>query len=210
MTTIAEIKPAPTAPSTPAGAEPLLTPALLTEPDLCPCHGKRVKILIVGDSGVGKTSLIESWMKKDDSLGVGKLKGLNKEKKNMIQSYQKSVWVKRKDEFRLDEKSGKESGRKSILSAVSRASLVELDREQNCLLKLNLVDFSMAGSLPQAEDKQITDGSFPQALINDHRRMQDLVSAHFMNATASIVCLDLSDRNSYEGIENWVEDLQAQ
>ena len=31
-----------------------------------------------------------------------------------------------------------------------------------------------------------------------------------MNATASIVCLDLSDRNSYEGIENWVEDLQAQ
>lgn len=39
--------------------------------------------------------------------------------------------------------------------------------------------------------------------------MQDIVQAHFLNATASIICLDLSDRNSYEGVENWVQDLQA-
>ena len=40
--------------------------------------------------------------------------------------------------------------------------------------------------------------------------MSDLVQAHFLNATASIICLDLSDRNSYEGIENWMQDLRGQ
>ena len=77
-----------------------MTPALLTEPDLCPCHGKRAKILVIGDAGVGKTSLIESWTRREDPRGSGKLKGLSKDKKNMVQSYQKSVWVKRKDEFK--------------------------------------------------------------------------------------------------------------
>lgn len=66
----------------------------------------------------------------------------------MMSSYQKSVWVKRKDEFKFEGKSGLESARKSYLSAVSRASLVDLDREQNCLLKLNLVDFNMTGAIP--------------------------------------------------------------
>jgi len=78
---------------------------------------------------VGKTTLVESWTKRDDTLGVGKLKGLTKDKKNMIQTHQKSVWVKRKDEYRFEGKSGKESGRRSILSGISRASLVELDKE---------------------------------------------------------------------------------
>ena len=31
-----------------------------------------------------------------------------------------------------------------------------------------------------------------------------------MNATATVLCLDLSDRNSFEGVEAWVEDLQTQ
>lgn len=39
--------------------------------------------------------------------------------------------------------------------------------------------------------------------------MQDVVQAHYVNATACIVCLDLSDRNSFDGVEGWIEEAQA-